>query len=155
MALHADIPRVAMQVSQGLLVASIQVDLEEEVLVRLREDLLGRIHQTGSRGVILDVSGLETLDSEELAALRRIITMAALLGAETVLVGMHPGIVSSLIETGADVEGLQAAIDLDAAYALLRREPEPEDDVETPDEADLLPEDELPLEESAEWEVEG
>ena len=94
MAAHADIPRVSMQLSQGVLVASIQVDLEEDVLARFREDLLDRVHESGSRAVILDVSGLETLDSEEFASLRRIITMTRLLGADSVLAGLQPGIVA-------------------------------------------------------------
>ena len=128
MALHADVPRVAMQVSQGVVVASIQVDLDEDVLDRFREDLLGCIHETGSRRVILDVSGLETLDSEEFAALRRIIVMTSIMGAESVLVGLRPGVVSALIETGADVDGLLAAIDLDAGFAMLR--PDAESDAE-------------------------
>ena len=126
MALHADVPRVAMQVSQGVVVASIQVDLDEDVLDRFREDLLGCIHETGSRRVILDVSGLETLDSEEFAALRRIIVMTSIMGAESVLVGLRPGVVSALIETGADVDGLLAAIDLDAGFAMLRPDAESE-----------------------------
>ena len=49
MAPHADIPRVAMQVSRGVVVASIQVDLDDDVLARFREDLLDRIHETGHR----------------------------------------------------------------------------------------------------------
>ena len=130
MALHADIPGVAMQLSRGIVVASIQVDLDDDVLARFRDDLLQRIHATGSRGVILDVSGLETLDSDEFAALRRIITMSTIMGAESVLVGLRPGVVSALIEAGADVDGLRAAINLDAAFALLQPEPElePEDE---------------------------
>ena len=136
MALYAEIPRVPMQVSQGVVVASIQVDLDEEVLDRFREDLLGRVHQTNSRGVILDVSGLETLDSEEFAALRRIIAMTSIMGAESVLVGLRPGVVSSLIETGADVDGLLAAIDLDAAFAILRPVAEAESEAEGGDGAE-------------------
>ena len=124
MALHADIRGVAIQVSQGVVVASIQVDLDDDVLARFRQDLLDRIHQTGSRGVILDVSGLETIDSEEFAALRRIMVMAGIMGAKAVLVGLRPGVVSALIEAGADVDGLRAAINLDAAFALLQPEPE-------------------------------
>ena len=123
---HADVPRVAIQVSRDVVVASIQVDLDEDVLARFRDDLLQRVHDTGSRGVILDVSGLETVDSHEFAGLRRIITMCAIMGAEAVLVGMRPGVVSSLIEVGADVDGLRAAFDLDAAYALLEQEPDAE-----------------------------
>jgi len=142
MTLYADIPGVAIQVSRDVVVASIQVDLDDDVLARFREDLLQRIHQTGSRGVILDVSGLETLDSDEFAALRHIITMITIMGAESVLVGLQPGVVSALIEAGADVDGLQAAINLDAAFALLQPEPEPETGAATDPDADR--EDNLP-----------
>jgi rsbT antagonist protein RsbS len=146
MSLYADIPGIAMQVSRDVVVASIQVDLDENVLARFREDLLHRIHETGSRGVILDVSGLETLDSDEFAALRRIITMSEIMGAESVLVGLRPGVVSALIEAEADVDGLRAASNLDAAFAMLKPEPEaePESEAEADPEAD--PEDNLPPE---------
>jgi rsbT antagonist protein RsbS len=113
-----------MQVSRNVVVASIQVDLDDDVLARFRDDLLGRVHETGSRAVILDVSGVETLDSNEFASLRRIIAMVGIMGTESVLVGLQPGVVSALIEVGADVEGLQTAIDLDAAFELLETEPE-------------------------------
>ena len=126
MSLYADIPGIAMQVARDVVVASIQVDLDDDVLARFREDLLSRLHETGSRGVILDLSGLETLDSNEFSALRRIITMTNIMGAESVLVGMRPGVVSALIEAGAEVDGLRAAIDLDAAFAMLPPEPEPD-----------------------------
>ena len=119
MAHGVDVPRVAMQVSRGVVVASIQFDLSEAVLTQLQEDLLQRIHASGARGVILDVSGLETLDSTEFAALRRLIAMASLLGAQAVLVGLRPGVVSALIETDADVDGLSAALDLDSAFRRL------------------------------------
>jgi rsbT antagonist protein RsbS len=139
---------VAIQVSRGVVVASIQTDLDEAVLAQFREDLLDRVHETGSRGVILDVSGLETLDSDEFAALRRISQMVTIMGTESVLVGLRPGVVSSLIELNADVEGLQTAIDLDAAFELLEPESElePEPDGEAiPAEADAA-EDSQPLE---------
>jgi rsbT antagonist protein RsbS len=131
MTLHSDTHGVSIQVSRGIVVASIQIDLDDDVLARFRRDLLDRVHKTGSRGVILDVSGLETLDSEELAALRRIIVMTALMGAESVLVGLRPGVVSALIEAGADVNGLKAAINLDAAFAVFDPEPEFEPETET------------------------
>ena len=126
MTLYAEIPRVAIQVSRNIVVASIQVDLDDDVLTQFREDLLRRIHETGSRGVILDLSGLETLDSDEFATLRRIITMSTIMGADSVLVGLRPGVVSALIEAGADVEGLRSAINLDAAFGLLEQKPESE-----------------------------
>jgi len=124
---HEDVPGIAMQVTRRVLVASIQVDLDEGVLERFRHELLTRLHQTGSRGVILDVSGLQTLDSDEFAALRSVITMTTIMGAESLLVGLRPGIVSSLIEADADVDGLATAIDLDAAFDHLLAVDEPDE----------------------------
>lgn len=121
---YSDTAAVAIQVSRDVVVASIQVDLKDDVLARFQKDLLQRIHSTNSHGVILDLSGLETLDSHEFAGLRRIIKMSEILGAQAVMVGLRPGVVSALIEAGADTDGLQAALNLDAAYALLRTEPE-------------------------------
>jgi len=131
MAHDGDTPRVAMQVSRGVVVASIQVDLDDDTLAQFQQDLLGRVHESGSRGVILDLSGLDTLDSEEFAALRRITVMTTIMGAESVLAGLQPGIVSALIEAGAETDGLRTAIDLDAAFALLEPEPELEPETET------------------------
>jgi rsbT antagonist protein RsbS len=146
MTLYADIPGVAIQVSRDVVVASIQVDLDDNVLARFQKDLLQRIHETGSRGVILDFSGLETLDSDEFAALRRIIRMSTIMGAESVLVGLRPGVVSALIEAGADVDGLRAAINLDAAFALLQPEPDTEPESEAEVDTDTDSEENLPPE---------
>ena len=131
---YEDTPAVAIQVSRSIVVASIQVDLDDDVIARFRDDLLRRIHETDSRGVILDLSGLKTLDSHEFIGLRGIISMCSLMGAQSILVGMRPGVVSALIEVGADVEGLLSAIDLDAAYAMLAPEPEPQPEAEDEDE---------------------
>ena len=123
-----DIPAVAIQVSRGLLIASIQVDLDDQVLARFRDEVLLRLQETGANGVILDLSGLATLDSHEFSALRRIITMIEIMGAQCVLTGMRPGVVSALIEVGADADGLRTAIDLDAAFIML--EPGSEQELE-------------------------
>lgn len=132
---------VAIQLSRNVLVASIQVDLEEDVLARFQNELLQRVQDTGTQGVILELSGLVTLDSREFDGLRRIITACEIMGARTVLAGLQPGVVSALIETGAQVDGLRAAIDLDAAFALLNP-PEPETETEETAEAtaDSVPE---------------
>ena len=126
------------------MVASIQVDLDDNVLERFRQDLLRRVHETGSRGVILDVSGLETLDPDEFAALRGIIRTCAIMGSESILAGLRPGVVSALVEAGADIDGLRAAINLDAAFSQLELQSqpdiEPETDMEPGDEDSLDPE---------------
>lgn len=141
MAVRADVPAVAMQVSRGVLVASIQLDLDDDVLARFREDLLARIQETGSQAVILDVSGLEMLDTAEFAALRRIMEMARLMGSKSLLVGLQPGVVSALIGAGADVDGLEAAIDLDAAFARFEPEPRAEGEPAAEEEPDAEAED--------------
>jgi rsbT antagonist protein RsbS len=132
---QAETPRVAMQLSRDVVVASIQVDLDDDVLARFQQDLLDRIHKTSPRAAILDVSGLETIDSDEFAALRRIMSMVGIMGAESVLVGLQPGVVSALIEMEADVGNLRTAIDLDAAFMLLEPPPEVEVESEIEDEA--------------------
>ena len=88
MATYEDIPRVAMQLSRDVLVASIQVDLDDRVLARFRDDLLDRVHARSPRAVILDVSGVDTLDSEEFASLRGIVATVNIMGTQSVLVGM-------------------------------------------------------------------
>jgi anti-anti-sigma regulatory factor len=124
-----------MQLSRDVVVASIQVDLDDEVLARFQQDLLDRVHKTSPRAAILDVSGLETIDSDEFAALRRIMSMVGIMGTESVLVGLQPGVVSALIEMEADVGNLRTAIDLDAAFVLLEPPPEVEVESEIEDEA--------------------
>jgi rsbT antagonist protein RsbS len=93
-----------MQVARDVVVASIQVDLDDAVLAQFREDLLRRLQESGCHGVILDVSGLDTLDAEEFAALRHVITMTRIMGARSVLAGLRPGVVSALIESGIDTD---------------------------------------------------
>jgi rsbT antagonist protein RsbS len=113
-----DVQRIGLQVSRGIVVASIQTDLEEAVLARFQRDVLERIHSTGARGLVLELSGLEILDPEEFEALRRIISMARVMGTDSVLVGLSAGIASSLIAAGVDVHGLRATLDIDEALGM-------------------------------------
>ena len=127
-----------MQLSRDVLVASIQVDLDEAVLARFREELLQRVHATGPRAVVLDISGVDTMDSAEFAALRRVISTVAIMGTQSILVGMQPGVVSALVEVNADVDGLVTAIDMDAAFTMLDEQPavDVDADAETDEGAD-------------------
>jgi rsbT antagonist protein RsbS len=131
-----DAPRVAMQVTHGIVVTSVQTDLTEPVLARFQEELLSLIHRIGARGVVFDLSGIDLLDSIEFHGLRRILKMADLLGARTVISGLSPGIVSSLIDANVDTDGIEATLQTDDAIALIRKSQE-EDmaDSEADDEA--------------------
>ena len=132
MADRREIPGVPMQLSRGVLVASIQVDLDDAVLGRFRRELLERIHETSAKGVILDLSGIVVLDAAEFEALRRTVAMAAVMGARSVLVGLKPGIVSALMDTDVEVDGLMAALHLDDAFRLLEAPATEADDGENP-----------------------
>ena len=111
--------RVPLQVSQGCVVASIQVDLSEAVLQRLRSDLLELIERTGATGVILDVSGISIMDGRDFEQLRKTMAMAQLMGASSVVAGLQPGVVASLVDLGVETEDLVAALDLDDAFRIM------------------------------------
>ncbi len=104
---NQDASRVAMHAVRGIVVASVQTDLTEPVLVRFQDELLSFIHRIGAHGVVLDLSGIDLLDSIEFHGLRRILKMAEFLGARTILSGLRPGIVSSLVSANANTDGIE------------------------------------------------
>ena len=135
------IARVPLQLSRGCIVASIQVDLDDEVLSQFRTDLLEMLQRNDANAVVLDVSGIEILDLVEFQALRDTMSMAALMGARTVFSGFRPGVVSALVELDAPVEDITAAFNLDDAFELLDDgaeddQAEAEEDVEGQDSDD-------------------
>ena len=109
-----------MQVIQGCLVVSVQIELTEELLSRFQKNLLERIRSTRVNGVVLDVSGVEIMDSFDFATLRGTITMASIMGAKSILVGLKPGIVSALIDMDVDVSRIHTALNVDDALRILR-----------------------------------
>ena len=113
------VPRIPLRVSQGTVVASIQVDVDSDVLSQLQDDLLEAVQVSGATGVIIDLSALGILDPGDLDQLRAAIDMVALLGARTVLAGMRPGMISALMDLNANVDGLNAALTLDDAFERL------------------------------------
>lgn len=136
-----EVARIPIQLARGVLIASVQVDLDDAVMAGFRKDLLERIHTSGASAVILDLSGLDTLDSYEFGELRRLIGMSRVMGARAVLVGLKAGIVASLVMTGVDVDGLEAAPDLDDAFRRLAPAPEAPEPPTPDDEAGALEED--------------
>jgi rsbT antagonist protein RsbS len=108
-----------MQITRGCLIAAVRIDVSEDVLRQFRADFLERIRDTSVRGVILDFSGVEVIDAVEFDGLRRTMDMAALMGVTPIVVGLRAGVVSSLMDLGADVAGVRAAFDLDQALDML------------------------------------
>ncbi len=135
---HDDVPRVALQRMRECLIATIQVELSEEVLSRFREDLLSHIRCNSCRGAVLEVSGLEVMDSQAFSALAQIASMASLMGARTIMTGLRPGVAASLMDLELDLElsSIQAAPGLEEAIDWLTAGPaEPEAEREGAEEA--------------------
>lgn len=115
----SSVQRIPLQVARGCVVASIQIDLDPEVLKQFRIDLLERLQESRAIGVILDVSGIDILDLDDFKGLRQTMEMAKVMGARPILSGLKPGVVSALIDLGADPEGVTAVLNLDDAFGLL------------------------------------
>ena len=113
--------QIPMQLSRGCVVASLQIDLSEDVIARFRKDLLEFLHSTGADSVILDVSGLDVIDGNDFNALKLAMSMAQLMGAHSVVSGLKPGVVSSIIELGVETRDVNAALDLDDAFDVIER----------------------------------
>jgi rsbT antagonist protein RsbS len=113
------VQRIPLQFVHGCVVASIQIDLTPEVLQQFRMELLERVQASGADGVIFDVSGIDILDLDDFDALRQTMAMAEIMGARSILSGLKPGVVSALIDLGADSGELNAVLNLDGAFRLL------------------------------------
>lgn len=109
-----------LQVRDCLLV-SIQVDMHDRLAMQLQDDLTGRIVSTRARGVMIDISALEIVDSFIGRMLNNIAAMARVLDAVTVVVGMQPAVAITLVELGLGLTGVKTALNVDKGLALIRR----------------------------------
>jgi rsbT antagonist protein RsbS len=108
-----------------LLLVSIQVDMHDQLALTLQDDLTDRIAKTGARGVLIDISAVEVVDSFIGRMIANIAGMARILDARTVLVGMQPAVAITLVELGLTLPGVQTALDVERGMALLRRDRRP------------------------------
>jgi rsbT antagonist protein RsbS len=103
----------------SFLLVSIQVDMHDRLALALQDDLMEKIRATGSRGVLLDISGLHVVDSFIGRMIGNIAAMARVLDAETVVTGMRPAVAITLVELGLSLKGVRTALDLEKGMALL------------------------------------
>ena len=103
------------------LIASVQSALSDADLVQLRDDLAERVGQFRSRGVIVDVTVLDVMDSFAARTLTAIAHMTKLRGAQTVIVGIQPEVAFAMVQLGLALEGVATALDLEEGLALLDR----------------------------------
>jgi rsbT antagonist protein RsbS len=103
------------------LIASIQSALSDQDLLQLRDDLAEQVGRFRSRGVIVDVTVLDVMDSFASRTLRAIAHMLRLRGSETVIVGIQPEVAFSMVQLGLALGEVQTALDLEEGLALLER----------------------------------
>jgi rsbT antagonist protein RsbS len=116
------------------LLVTIQVDMHDRLATVLNDDLAARISTTGARGVLIDISALDTVDSFLARILGTIAQMARLMDAETILVGMQPSVAITLVEMGVEMAGVRTALNVKKGMALLRAQTEEQADGEGPGE---------------------
>jgi len=102
------------------LLVSIQVDMHDRLALQLQDDLTQRIADTGARGVLIDISSLEVVDSFIGRMLGNIAAMSRVLDAQTVVVGMQPAVAITLVELGMSLAGVATALDVERGMELLR-----------------------------------
>jgi rsbT antagonist protein RsbS len=108
-----------LQLGQFLLV-TIQVELHDELAMTLQDDLTNELAKTGARGVLIDISALEIVDSFIGRALAQIAGISRVMDATTVLTGMRPAVAITLVELGVTLAGIKTALNVDKGMRLLR-----------------------------------
>jgi rsbT antagonist protein RsbS len=104
-----------------VLISSVHVDLHDAVAEAFQADVLTVIEKTGAKGLVIDVSGLEMVDSYVARILADTGRMAKLMGTQMVLVGMRPEVAATLVRMGYSMEGVKTALNLDAGLAALNK----------------------------------
>ena len=102
------------------LLVTIQVEMDDQLALRLQDDLTTRIAQTGARGVLIDISSLTLVDSFIGRMLANVAAMARVLDAATVVVGMRPAVAITLVELGLSLPGIRTALNVERGMKLLR-----------------------------------
>ena len=102
------------------LLVTIQVDMHDEIAVRLLDDLTTMVTRTAARGEVIDISALDMVDSFIGRMIADIAATSRILDAETILVGMQPAVAITLVELGMSLPGVRTALDVEIAMELLR-----------------------------------
>ncbi|MBI2772467.1 MAG: STAS domain-containing protein [Burkholderiales bacterium] len=102
------------------LLVTIQVELHDQLALALQDDLTQKLARSGTRGVLIDISALEIVDSFIGRSLAHIAGIARIMDAATVLVGMRPAVAITLVELGMTLKGVRTALNIDKGMQLLR-----------------------------------
>jgi rsbT antagonist protein RsbS len=103
----------------NFLLVSIQVDMHDQLALNLQDELTARIVQDNAKGVLIDISALEVVDSFIGRMLANIASMARILDAETVVVGMRPAVAITMVELGLSLPGIRTALNVEKGIEIL------------------------------------
>jgi rsbT antagonist protein RsbS len=109
-----------LKVNEFLLV-SIQVEMHDTLALALQEDLTNKLYLTKARGVLIDISSVDVLDSFMARVLSTIVASIRIMGSETIIAGMQPAVAITLIEMGITLPGVLTAVSVEKGMNLLRR----------------------------------
>ncbi|WNH53560.1 STAS domain-containing protein [Stenotrophomonas oahuensis] len=104
-----------------LLLVTIQVDMHDQLALALQDDLSERIQRTSARGVLIDISALDIVDSFIGRMISTISSMGRIMDAATVVVGMQPAVAITLVELGLTLDGVRTALNVERGMQLLRQ----------------------------------
>jgi len=112
---------IPIQANNNCVVASIQIDLNTEMLDLFRNELLTFCAKVNPDGIVLDVSGQRIMDDRDFLNLRKIVDSAKIMGYPTVMSGFKPGVVASLVALDVNIDGILATRNMDEAFLLLTK----------------------------------
>jgi len=104
------------------LLVTVQVDMHDRLAMRLQDDLTQRIVKDRTKGVLIDISSLDVVDSFIGRMIGNIASMARVLDADTVVVGMQPAVAITLVELGLTLTGVRTALNVDKGMAMLEKQ---------------------------------
>jgi rsbT antagonist protein RsbS len=113
--------RIPILKLKDYLLTTIQVELDDQTAVEFQEDLLSKIHETGAKGVVIDLTSVEIVDSYIAKILGDVVKMAELLGSQVVLTGIRPAVAITLIDLGINLKGVPTALDLEQGLEKLQQ----------------------------------
>jgi len=118
--MEGSVERIPILQMGDLLLVTIQVDMHDRLAITLQDDLTEKVVEHKSRGVLIDISALDVVDSFIGRMLDNIASMARILDAHTVVVGMRPAVAITLVELGLSLKGVRSALNVEKGMALIR-----------------------------------
>jgi len=128
-----NVPRIPILQIENFLVASIQTELHDKTAIHFKDDLLQRIYDTKARGLVLDLTAIDVVDSFIARIIGDVAEMAGLMGALVVVTGLQPAVAITLVELGVEMRGVVTALNLEKGIVRLRKLVADDSDVTQPD----------------------